>query len=287
MQILNKYFILLLFVAVIYGCSGPGGENPGTEFMPDMGHSVAYEANLYDYYYYNTWGSEDEYYQFAQPRKPVANTVARGQAGIGPGDVTGAASMQGYEINGSVPYHYEDTEAERTRASKEIISNPYPITNAGLSRGKALYEINCGICHGNKGDGEGYLVSESNPNAVYPAQPAILTSDTFTYASNGRLYHAIMHGKNVMGGYADKLSYEERWQVIHYIRALQAKNKKLVYDEDINTLDQVSLPMKLWQAAHKSSIETYIEEEYGEGPPAENHMEQGHDAQGHDENGHH
>ena len=206
-----------------------------------------------------------------QPRKPVAHTVARGQAGIGPGDKAGAASMQGYEMSGAVPYHYADTEAERTRASKEIISNPYPITNEGLTRGKMLYEINCGICHGSKGDGEGYLVSETNPNAVYPAQPAILTSDTFTYASNGRLYHAIMHGKNVMGGYADKLSYEVRWQVIHYIRALQAKNKKLVYDEENNTLDKVSLPLKLWQTAHQSSIENYIEEEHGEMAPAEMH----------------
>lgn len=72
----------------------------------------------------------------------------------------------------------------------------------------------------------------------YPAQPAILTSDEFTAASNGRFYFAIMHGKNVMGSYADKLSYEERWQVIHYIRALQAQNKGLQYDENGNTLNK-------------------------------------------------
>jgi hypothetical protein len=47
-----------------------------------------------------------------------------------------------------------------------------------------------------------------------------------------------MHGKNVMGSYADKLSYEERWQVIHYIRALQAQNKGLQYDENGNTLNK-------------------------------------------------
>ena len=30
-----------------------------------------------------------------------------------------------------------------------------------------------------------------------------------------------MHGKGVMGSYKDKLSFEERWQVIHYLRSLQ------------------------------------------------------------------
>jgi len=45
-----------------------------------------------------------------------------------------------------------------------------------------------------------------------------------------------MYGFNVMGGYSDKLSYEERWQVIHHIRALQAASKNLVYSEKENTL---------------------------------------------------
>jgi hypothetical protein len=58
--------------------------------------------------------------------------------------------------------------------------------------------------------------------------------DTFANGNNGRLYHAIMYGKNVMGNYADKLSYEERWQVIHYIRSCQADGAKLQYDEEKN-----------------------------------------------------
>ena len=51
-----------------------------------------------------------------------------------------------------------------------------------------------------------------------------------------------MYGKNVMGSYADKLSYEERWQVIHYIRALQAKDRKLAYNQEENTLNAVGVP---------------------------------------------
>ena len=63
--------------------------------------------------------------------------------------------------------------------------------------------------------------------------------DEFVNASNGRLFHAIMYGKNMMGGYKDKLSYQERWQVVHYIRSLQAKDKGLVYNHLENTLNDI------------------------------------------------
>ncbi len=290
MKKIKNYIIPVLFVFIVYGCAGPEGDYPGTEYMPDMAHSVAYEANLYDYYYYNTWGSEEDYYKFAQPRKPVANTIARGHAGIAAGDDVRAGAMQGIAMNGAVPYHYEDTEEERTRASAEIISNPYPITTEGLARGKNLYEINCAICHGSKGDGEGYLVSEKNPNAVYPAQPAILTSDDFINASNGQLYHALIYGKNVMGGYADKLSYEERWQVIHYVRSLQAKEKKLAYNEEENTLTSVALPLAAWKQAHnKTHAHADADGQHHHADSDENDAEghHGHGHEGHDTDGGH
>ena len=51
-----------------------------------------------------------------------------------------------------------------------------------------------------------------------------------------------MYGRNLMGGYSDKLSYEERWQVIQYIRSLQAASKKLEYSEKLNTLNTSDTP---------------------------------------------
>lgn len=291
----NKFFIVALVcvVMLITSCGTPSGDDPGSEYMPDMGHSIAYEANYYDYYYYNTWGTEDEYYQMAQPRKPVANTIPRGYAGV---VHSGSAAQRkktmehlngkgsnntiAVPVNGFVPYYYEDTEEERTRATAEIVNNPYPITADGLERGKLLYDINCGICHGKKGDGNGYLVAEENPNAVYPAQPAILNNEEFTNASNGRMYHAIMYGKNVMGGYADKLSYEERWQVIHYIRSLQAKEWKKEYNEDDNTLNNIDVPGASMQVLAE---EMHSDENHGAGH--DNHSDAGHGADGHDHNG--
>ena len=237
----------------LQACSPAGGEERGHEFMPDMVHSTAYESNLYNYYFFNTWGTEEEYKKFVEPREPVAGTVPRGFAGAHYQESqedrlmvaqqfegTTSHTAMAYTPNGHVPYYYDNTEEERTRAMAEITENPYPITTEGLERGKELYTIYCAICHGDKGDGLGYIVREANPAkgitaGVYPAAPANFQQEEFYQASNGRYYHAIMYGKNVMGAHADKLSYEERWQVIHYIRQLQAKEQGLEYTQDVNT----------------------------------------------------
>lgn len=281
---IGAFITVLVFVVMLNSCSHANKNNPGTEYMPDMFHSIAYEANYYDYYSKNTWGTEDDYYKMVQPRHPVKGTIPRGLAG----KVAVAANDVAIPPNGSVPYYYADTEEERTRAMTEITSNPFPITAEGLDRAKDLYIVNCGICHGDKGDGNGFLVADENPNVKYPAQPAILTTDEFVAASEGRYYHAIMHGKNVMGGYADKLSYEERWQVIHYIRLLQAKDKKLVYSEEANTLNSVGIPgasshkmankkmdkleiPMLDHAAHEEKGEHHGDDDHGHGEKNHDH----------------
>ncbi len=247
MSLLKKIYLPLALAAIIYlsSCQQPGGNVTGSEYMPDMSHSIAYEANYYTYYFLNTWGSKDEYYQYAKPKLPVKGTIARGYVGNKNPHYT--TSGFGHNPNGSVPYYYGDTEEERTRAIGEIISNPYPITEDGLQRGETLYDVYCGICHGENGDGLGYLVRDANPatgdaGGKFPVQPANMLLDEFMAASNGRFYHSIMYGKNMMGSYADKLSYEERWQVIHYIRSLQAKSKDLVYNHLENTLNNIDVP---------------------------------------------
>lgn len=257
-----KYTIALSILAclvIFAACSPAEGNRRGHEFMPDMTHTTGYEANLYDYYYYNRWGSKEEYKSYVMPRLTVPGTVARGQISLAyaADDAARENASHGFDgsspgavafsPNGSVPYYYTDTEEERIRATREITKNPFPITEASLEHGMELYNIYCGICHGQNGDGQGYLVREADPAkgivaGVYPAAPANLLQDTFINTSPGLIYHAIMYGKNVMGPYADKLSYKERWEVIHYIRSLQAKSKKLDYTASTNALNAEATP---------------------------------------------
>ncbi len=218
-----------LFAWLFSLCSPAGKNKTGHEYMPDMYHPVTYEANVVANYSWNHWDEESTFpkARLSQPRKPVAGTIARGYTAVNYAGAEALDVVRGKNapnaiaapVNGQVPFYYEDTEEDRLRCEKEMTTNPIPLTKEGLERGKNLYNLYCAICHGEKGDGQGYIVTM--PNSKYLAQPKNLTDDEMKQAKEGRYYFAIMYGKNVMGGYADKLSYEERWQVIHYIRSLQ------------------------------------------------------------------
>lgn len=248
-----KYIVLVIYASVLLAsCARPEGDFPGSEYMPDMAHGIAYEANTYSYYYLNTWDSASviTVREASYPMLPVKGTVARGYAGLFFAQQTNKTDQMRALLNGetdvnaiavsknpAVPYYYPDTPEGREQAGAELIENPFPITAEGLAKGEQLYGIFCAICHGPGANGMGYLVSEDNPNQAYPAAPANLLLDQYVNYSNGRYYHAIMYGLNLMGAYKAKLNYEERWQVIHYIRHLQAQDKGLQYDQNANTLN--------------------------------------------------
>ncbi|HMX38722.1 MAG TPA: cytochrome c [Saprospiraceae bacterium] len=248
-----KYAIGILITVALFAwmfslCSPAGKNKTGHEYMPDMYHAVGYEANQYNDYYWNHWDKESTFSkaQLSQPRGTVEGSVPRGMTAVYYGGAEKLDIVRGKNApnaiaatpNGHAPFYFQNTEDDRARCEKDMVNNPFPITKAGLDRAKPLYEIYCGICHGNDGGGNGALVATEK----YPAQPKNLVADDMIAAGNGRYYFAIMYGKNVMGSYTDKLSYEERWQVIHYIRALQAKAKKLEYNEKANTLSNVEQP---------------------------------------------
>lgn len=256
MKDLRVLLLSLALVVVLTACSDPEDNFAGSEYMPDMGHSLAMEANTYNYYYYNTWDKEStvELAKLVYPRTTVEGTVPRGWAAnaldgtaepvggerstrkrLVDGDNLNAISIP---ANGYAPYYYEDSDEGRAAAIAELIENPFPITEDGLARGENLYGIFCAICHGEAGNGLGYIYDEEqNPNAKYPAAPANFLNAEFLAASNGRYYNAIMHGYNVMGAYKDKMNYEERWQVIHYIRLLQAREAGGEYGPESNTFN--------------------------------------------------
>lgn len=222
---------LLFFVLTIIGlyilsqstCQSSEGNHTGYEYMPDMGHSVAYEANTLNYYRYNTWGPDSNLHAMSMPRKPVEGTIPRGFAGLstreGEERAAVAEQMEGMPLSSYTPYYYDGSDSARALATAAIKENPFKkITPTELAQGKELYDVFCGICHGDKGDGNGHLARDGSP---YSAQPTSYLTDDMKSASEGRYYHAIMHGKGVMGHYKDKINYKERWLVIHYIRSLQ------------------------------------------------------------------
>jgi mono/diheme cytochrome c family protein len=99
-------------------------------------------------------------------------------------------------------------------AAANAISNPLPATPEVLEAGRKYFNTYCIVCHGARGDGLGFIV----PKMTMPPQ---LFNDKVMKWSDGRIYHVITHGQGLMMSYATQLLPEQRWAIIHYVRALQ------------------------------------------------------------------
>lgn len=126
---------------------------------------------------------------------------------------------------GTTPIGYERFEYPGTRegfeASKAAV-NPLEVNDKNLAKGKHMYIVMCGPCHGADGSGNGHIVELGK----YPAPPSYATGNSsrggaMKDLTDGQIYHTIQYGLNLMGSYASQLSPEERWQVVMYVKQLQ------------------------------------------------------------------
>lgn len=158
---------------------GKDHRKPGKIYMPDMYESRAYE-------FYNG--------KLAN-MKPVEGTVKRGEM---------------------LPYHLKEADTAQANAMKNPLVN---LTAADLAEGKRLFDIYCGICHGQKLDGNGPLYNGGS--GPYSAAPANFLAGKVAAYSEGRIFHVITYGFNMMGSYASQLDREQRWKVVAYIKSVQ------------------------------------------------------------------
>ncbi len=116
-------------------------------------------------------------------------------------------------------------KSDQVAAFKELegLKNPLPATDAVITRGKELFEVNCSSCHGKAADGQGAMA-----DIVAPAPPAIGTKPYATQLNDGQFYYYIMVGKGNMPPFAYKMTTEEIFSVIHFLRASQ--NGKSIVD---------------------------------------------------------
>ncbi|MFQ5791921.1 MAG: c-type cytochrome [Acidobacteriota bacterium] len=98
------------------------------------------------------------------------------------------------------------------------VENPVPLSPEVLEAGATLYEKNCVMCHGESAKGDGPATQ-----FVKPAPPDISTAEARARMTDGEIFYKITVGKKPMPAMNKKLTEEERWKVIHYLRSLQAK----------------------------------------------------------------
>jgi mono/diheme cytochrome c family protein len=138
-----------------------------------------------------------------------------------PGTLTppaGTVSRAGYVRH---PFAGADTKNADTYATVleqagEYFRNPVTPTLEVLQRGRTLFTIYCGVCHGSEALGDGPVVGPDR----FPAPPSLHTDVARAYR-DGTLFQIITAGKANMSSYANELEPKDRWAVIYYVRALQ------------------------------------------------------------------
>ena len=102
--------------------------------------------------------------------------------------------------------------------SFSAVPNPTAVDERSLESGRKQYQINCAVCHGASGDGNGGL---KRVNPGYGYAPSLLAASALG-RSEGYLYGMIRNGRGVMPNY-NRIEEPDRWDVVNYVRTLQGK----------------------------------------------------------------
>lgn len=180
-------FGIIASVATMIGCKDHS--KPGYIYMPDMAYSRAYET-----YAPNNLADSGINYTAL----PVEGTVKRGE---------------------ELPYHLANDSAGYAQSA--LVKNPIvSMSKDSLAEAERVYLINCGICHGQKLDGNGPLWKGGE--GAFPAAPAnFISNPKYITMPEGTMFHSITYGKNLMGSYASQLDRHKRWMVVYYIKETQ------------------------------------------------------------------
>ncbi len=182
LQNTRPYFLITGFLlAGTFSSCDRTRNDKGYEYFPDMTHSMAYE----------TYSPNKNYKDGKTQQAPVKGSISRGM----------------------VPYAYPNTPEGRALAGKELV-DPFTPTQENLAQGQEKYKVFCENCHGEKGDGNGYLFTSKR----FAVKPASYLSEKVMGLPDGELYHVITCGFNTMGAHGSQIPPDDRWKIILYIQ---------------------------------------------------------------------
>lgn len=217
MQVIKNLIIGFAGTALLASC-GAGGEDQGTEYAPNMYHSVAYEpySQITDKEA-GRWLTSIEYV------KDSAETNFSNHA-----EFYNSNSLNPFSMNMRMPapntvsrnsknyLPYRTPKDSIDIAAKKLSPLDTAQNKAILAEGKILYDVYCDHCHGSKGEGDGKVADKY-------AGVANLKGDAIKGVSEGHIFHVITMGKGLMQPHGSQISVEERWKIARYVKALQAQ----------------------------------------------------------------
>ena len=199
----HLYFATLLFavlVVSVLGFRGTTSTRPPLELFPDMDHQAHLKPQA---------GSA--LFPDRRADRPIpAGTVARGEL-----------------HDDDHLYLGKNADGSWARAFPAAV----PVTATLLARGQDRFTIYCQPCHGALGDGNGITKQygmTTTPTYFDEKRVSLTVGQIFDTITNGS--PPTPEGKRNMLPYADKLSAEDRWAVVAYVRALQRTQTGKVAD---------------------------------------------------------
>jgi mono/diheme cytochrome c family protein len=185
-------FVVVLLLSVM-GFRGSFSTRPPIEVFPDMDHQAKYKPQ-----------ATSKFFADGRADRPIpAGAVPFGRS----------ARQADPAFLKADDFHYDGKLPDGT------FGRGFPaaleVTGAFVERGQNRYQIYCAPCHGTLGDGNG--ITKSYGMLTTPTYH----DDRLRGMAEGEIFNTITHGKNTMMSYADKLSPDDRWAVVAYVRALQ------------------------------------------------------------------
>ncbi|MGI8957231.1 MAG: c-type cytochrome [Chthoniobacterales bacterium] len=208
---LRAFFLIFALVSIacvaVLGFRGEKSSRPEIEIFPDMVRQPKVRAQSESKFFADQRGA----------RKPVDGTVPMGYEMPLPND-QGTSPDQTDEMRMEPRFGFsEGTDYYNTgkMGANWGTGIPLQVTPALMERGEQRFNINCAVCHGPLAAGDGIVKSYGLATVVS------LQDDRIRNMADGEIFNTITHGKNTMMAYGPRVTVQDRWAIISYLRALQ------------------------------------------------------------------
>jgi mono/diheme cytochrome c family protein len=122
----------------------------------------------------------------------------------------------------AVPHGFTISPEEAAR------KNPVRFSEISVERGKKIFQTQCVMCHGEKGDGKGDLATEMKLKI-----PDFEKPDTLAKRTDGELFTIIQVGNPEMPGQGKRMNDTYKWELVNYLRSLSGKTPLKSTDEEL------------------------------------------------------
>ena len=204
-------FLVVLLLSVM-GFRGMKSSLPPIEFIDDLKRQAKYKPQ-----------AESKFFADGRADRPIPpGTVPYGREVVEKRDRHGKSYFDdpAYLRADDIRYAGKNADGSFVRGFPADLE----VNEKFIRRGQNRFNIYCAPCHGALGDGNG--ITKSYGMVATPSYH----DDRIRSMAEGEIFNTITHGKNTMFSYADKLSPDERWAVIAYVRALQRARHATIDD---------------------------------------------------------